>query len=610
MTSSLLRLCPVLLRLCPVLLRLCPVAPMLLVGFATTAHAGDLYIGARAGFLSPLISARDQFSSTWEHEFDHAFSGGLFVGNYLGSGFRGELAVDVLNFDTRLATDRSASNPFQGTMTGDARSVAFTASLWRDLPGIGPITPYLGLGAGLARTNSEHVLDFRVFEGDDLSPVGLVGAGGRFDLNDRFTADFGYRFISVINTREEQTLLGGFNYGNGHYTTHQFSAGLSYRFGDGHADDGHAAALYGPVYVGGFLGGAWTPDAHIGVDMSEGGETVFSNPSTSFGVVAGAELAPYLRGEVEVSFLRSQPDRTRVTDPIDPDQPADGRFDQTFVLANLWQDFGHGPLTAYVGGGLGFAHVDYDIPNFSYLAGSLSYDGSAGVFAGQFGAGVRYQAKPNVTIDVGYRMRGAIGAVLTDAVAVGGPAPENARTTLYSHTLQVGATYGFGVPADDAMPVALGNGHYISAAVGAAFNAVGELNENQNHPLFFDPPVSLSLAYGHRLTDNLRAEVELGALLFDGGGETRDDGPDEPLVQINGGLHQLSLMTNYWADFDLGLVQPYAGGGVGLALVSTDFNWEDPGIAGLITHDTEWAPGARPSARPGSTGPADRKPLS
>lgn len=529
------------------------------------ASADGFYAGVRGGILSPLTSVRDQDSDTWEHTFDSSFSGGFFIGNYLGSGFRGELAVDVLNFDGGFATDGPIG--VGETMTGDARSVAFTASLWRDLPGIGSLTPYIGLGAGLARTESEYLRPTNnLYVGDDWSAVGLAGAGVRVGVTDRLTLDLGYRFTSVINARDIQVLptFADQDHGNGNYTSHQLSAGLAYRFGGPETPLQSMPSLYGPFYLGGFFGSAWTADSNVGVDMGGLGETVFSNPNSSFGILAGAPIAPSMRGEIELSFLRSEADRARNNNPVDPDLPYAGRFDQTFALVNVWQDFDHGPFSTYIGGGLGFAHVDFDV---DAIHGVHFFDGSHGVFAGQFGAGLRYQAKPGLTIDIGYRVRGAFGVVLPNALS-----DNNARVSLYSHALQASATYAFGSPDEARDAVLSDNGSYLSAALGTAFHPVGEMFINQNHPLFFDPPVSVSLAYGHRVTDNLRAEVELNAMLFDGG-YTRDDAADQPAFPIDGGVTQLSVMTNYWADFDLGFVQPYAGGGLGLALVSTDFQF-------------------------------------
>ena len=559
-----------------------------LLSLSSVSSAGDFYAGLRAGLVSPLDSVRDVDSDTWEHTFDSSFSGGLFVGSYLGYGLRGELAVDLLHFDTSLASDGAAGD----TIVGDATSVAFTASLWRDLPGIGPLTPYVGLGVGIARTMSEYVQDNfnrNGYEGDDFSPVGLAGAGVRFDVTERLTADFGYRFMSVMNTRDIQVLPTTSNqdYGLGNFTSHQFTAGLSYRFGDENNGFGEPPVFSAPTYVGGFFGSTWTADGHVGSDESEQGKTIFANPRAAVGVFAGTEIAPSLRGEIEISYQRSEADRVQANGIADADIPYTGRFNQTFVLANLWQDFGQGPVTAYAGGGLGFAHVGFDVAGLRESSGStpLSFDGSQGVFAGQFGAGFRYEAAHNLTFDLGYRMRGALGVVLPNALD-----DSNARVSLYSHTLQLGASYAFGASDEDGETVKTDNDSYVSAAIGTAFHPVGEMFANQTHPLFFDAPVSLSLAYGHRLTDNLRAEVELGALLFDGG-STRDDAADDVVSAIDGGVAQFSVMTNYWADLDLGLVQPYAGGGFGLALTSTDLEFaEGASTTSRTVLDQDFAP--------------------
>lgn len=550
-------------------------AAVSLTALATSVQANDVYFGARLGVIDPLASMHEMGVDTFEVTYDSSFFGGVYVGTFLGSGLRGELAVDAMRFNPASAVDDGG---VPATLFGGTDAVVVTASLWRDLPAIGLVTPYIGLGAGFAWTSTDVLMDEggtrnpESFRGNDLSPVGQVGAGVRFDVGERLTVDLGYRFLSIFNARHEQVILppdlSDPSFGFGHYTTHQFSAGLAYRFGETAPE--MASALDGPIYLGGYFGGAWTAETHIAADYGEGTSTVFDNAEGSFGFVAGAEIAPGLRGELELGFVRSSVDRVRPNQIGDPDQPYVGRFDQTFLLANLWKDFNHGPLTVYTGGGLGFALVDYDITDFPQ-SGSLlpDYDGSDGVFAGQFGAGIRYAATPNVTLDLGYRLKGAFGAVLIGEDR----RDENARVSLLSHIVQGGFTYTFGASAGEPMPVQTDYGAYLSVAAGTGFNAVGELYEETGHPFYFESPLSLSLAYGQRLTDYLRAEVELSALHLDGD-KTRDDKVNDPLEPVIGDVTQLSVLTNLWVDFDAGFAQPYVGGGLGMALINGAFNGE------------------------------------
>lgn len=551
-------------------------AAVSLAALATSVQANDVYFGARLGVIDPLASMHEMDVDTFEVTYDSSFFGGVYVGTFLGSGLRGELAVDAMRFNLASGVDDGGEPE---PMSGSTDAVVVTANLWRDLPALGPLTPYIGIGAGLAWTSADILMDansgpdrFESFQGSDLSPVGQVGAGVRFDVGESLTVDLGYRFLSIFNARHEQVILSPDlsdpNFGFGHYTTHQFSAGLAYRFGETAPE--MASALDGPIYLGGYFGGAWTAETHIAADYSEGAPTVFDNAEGSFGFVAGAEIAPGLRGELELGFVRSSVDRMRPNQIGDPDQPYVGRFDQTFLLANLWKDFNHGPLTVYTGGGLGFALVDYDITDFPQSVGfQPDYDGSDGVFAGQFGTGIRYAATPNVTLDLGYRLKGAFGAVLIGEDR----SDENARATLFSQTVQAGLTYTFGASAGEPMPVQADYGAYLSIAAGTGFNAVGELYEDTGHPFYFDSPLSLSLAYGQRVTDYLRAEVELSALHLDGD-KTRDDDVNDPLEPVIGDVTQLSVLTNLWADFDAGFAQPYVGGGLGMALINGEFNGE------------------------------------
>ncbi|MEO0343608.1 MAG: outer membrane beta-barrel protein [Pseudomonadota bacterium] len=542
------------------------------------AIADDVYFGVRIGGLSPVDSNHDMESDSYIHEYDNSFSGGIFIGTSLGSGFRGELSLEALKFDTNRALDDDTPN----ILVGDAETLALMASIWRDLPNIGSATPYFGFGAGVAWTQGDYrridtTFGPEAFETDDISPIAMVGAGLRFPAGERLKFDLGYRFLSVMSVRNEEVASTTFDdtkqFGLGNYNAHQFSVGLSYQFGDPSEANSQQNTLSGPFYIGGYIGNAWTPDTILGLDAGAGAESIFPDSQLSYGLLLGAPIAPSLRAEFELGFVASEAERSVNPDSSEADLLYDGLFDQTFLLANLWQDFEQGPITFYTGGGLGLAFVDFDVDDYRLSAGgnTTSYDGSSTVFAGQFGFGLRFDASPNLTFDLGYRLRGAFGVGLGDGESPG--RAENSRISVHSQAVQFGATYAFGKQELAQSPSTSDNNAYISLALGYGFNVVGETYDQPPRPYDFDRVTSISLAYGQQLTKGVRAEIEFIATNLNGD-EVPQNAANQPTASLDGNVRQFSLMTNYWADFEIGKLQPYVGGGIGMALVNTDLEYD------------------------------------
>lgn len=85
-------------------------------------------------------------------------------------------------------------------------------------------------------------------------------------------------------------------------------------------------------------------------------------------------------------------------------------------------------VTPYLMAGAGVAHVDFDVPDIPELESDT-------VFAYQFGAGIGFEATPNVIFDVGYRY-----FATPDVSPVDG---DDIDISIASHNLMAGVRVGF-----------------------------------------------------------------------------------------------------------------------------------------------------------------------
>lgn len=129
------------------------------------------------------------------------------------------------------------------------------------------------------------------------------------------------------------------------------------------------------------------------------------------GGAAGMKFTPNLRGEAELSYASHSAEGTNAHFKTGGGTAyATGSLSTLYLLGNLWYDFemGNG-ITPYLGGGLGAAIV---MPNVDLDGTKFGYHDDAVSFAGQVGAGVKFQIADNMQVDLSYRARGVAGADL------------------------------------------------------------------------------------------------------------------------------------------------------------------------------------------------------
>jgi outer membrane protein OmpA-like peptidoglycan-associated protein len=188
-----------------------------------TASADDkgVYVGPGAGVN---VFPEDSDLGSAEADLDWSWATAGSVGYMFGNGFRAEGEFGYRPNDVDSVTGVPGAS-------GDYSTMSFMANLLYDFRiSKFPITPYIGVGLGLARVHADGVAPAAGVTIDDSSVgfamQGIVGAS--YDLNEHlsFTAD--YRHIRVPDLSFDTS--AGTNV-DSDYATNQFMVGVRYRFG-------------------------------------------------------------------------------------------------------------------------------------------------------------------------------------------------------------------------------------------------------------------------------------------------------------------------------------------------------------------------------------------
>ena len=222
------------------------------------------------------------------------------------------------------------------------------------------------------------------------------------------------------------------------------AAALTLAAGQAQATDYAPAAENGGWYVS-IFGGISFPDDAEGQYF--GSTTYAIDLDTGFlvGAAVGSTLwSDNVRGEIEVSYLNHDANEFVETNGDDRSDMS-GDIGQWFLLANLWHDWHTDTgFTPYFGGGLGIGWVEPDLDREDDDNGFGDFDEGTAGFAGQLGAGVKWEFTESVALDIGYRFKALIatdlenkGAIFSDGCC------SLTSTDFYSHNVQLGVTVGF-----------------------------------------------------------------------------------------------------------------------------------------------------------------------
>jgi opacity protein-like surface antigen len=178
-------------------------------------------------------------------------------------------------------------------------------------------------------------------------------------------------------------------------------------------------------YIGGGFGIAAYPDADLTVP-GVGTAELSSDSGFMVGLALGTKIGSF-RLEGEVAYRTNDADR--LSGP-GGSASVTGDVTTTSLLANGYFDIGSsGPITPFIGAGLGFANVAVDSSGLA--------DDSDTVFAYQFIAGVGFSVNPRLTLDLSYKYLGTSTPSFTSVDGY------EFDLDYSSHAVQIGMRYAF-----------------------------------------------------------------------------------------------------------------------------------------------------------------------
>jgi len=158
------------------------------------------------------------------------------------------------------------------------------------------------------------------------------------------------------------------------------------------------------VYISGNLGAVFLSDADFYIDdFNMNGEFAFDNGAVAT-LAIGTSIGNAGRIEMELASRANDFDEIRYDDYGTLD--ADGDVTTGSLMGNAYYDFkNESRLTPFIGGGLGFANVEYDIDS---IGGEDVYNAKDDddVMAYQLMLGASFAATDHLNIDLQYRFFG------------------------------------------------------------------------------------------------------------------------------------------------------------------------------------------------------------
>jgi outer membrane protein OmpA-like peptidoglycan-associated protein len=198
----------------------------------TAAMAGEgFYVGGAGGVnWSRDAKYEDRTAGgSVTVDYDRGWVGALSVGYATAIGVRTELEANY-RWGNKVDGD---NDPTPGAWGGKTRSLGFMSNLLYDINTGTPFTPYIGIGAGLARVKSE--LNFnttggslRYLSDEDwvFAYQGIAGVAYNVTSNLALTAD--YRYFATQEPKFDTRLR---TTAEGQYRNHSVMVGLRYSFG-------------------------------------------------------------------------------------------------------------------------------------------------------------------------------------------------------------------------------------------------------------------------------------------------------------------------------------------------------------------------------------------
>ncbi|OFX02064.1 MAG: hypothetical protein A3E78_14460, partial [Alphaproteobacteria bacterium RIFCSPHIGHO2_12_FULL_63_12] len=177
-----------------------------------------------------------------EADYDNGIGVYTAFGHESASGWRKELEFSYRNNDLRHLPGDGIN--FTGwtdsTVDGDIRSLSLMFNIIKDFKSSGSVTPYVGLGAGMARLKADYLGADPSFSGGfgslvvndkswELAYQGIAGLA--FQLAEGLALDVSYRYFATLDPNFSGTLAGVATNFDQEYNSHSVFAGLRWNFG-------------------------------------------------------------------------------------------------------------------------------------------------------------------------------------------------------------------------------------------------------------------------------------------------------------------------------------------------------------------------------------------
>lgn len=156
-----------------------------------------------------------------------------------------------------------------------------------------------------------------------------------------------------------------------------------------------AAPMRPGPYFSGFIGVTVPSDTHAGGDYND---TVNFDPGLNIGGTAGMDFGT-VRLEGEISYKEANVDTIFDNDTLTRYTNTDVSLNATAFMANMFIDLhNNGPITPYLGGGVGFAILSLDDKFGDFYTSDEEV-----VLAYQAGGGLEVALNRQMSLDLGYR---------------------------------------------------------------------------------------------------------------------------------------------------------------------------------------------------------------
>ena len=184
------------------------------------------------------------------------------------------------------------------------------------------------------------------------------------------------------------------------------------------------------VYISGNLGAVFLNDADI-KDDGESGEMTFDNGGVAT-FALGTTIGSAGRIEVELGARVNDFDDLTIDEFDDFSIKVDGEVTTTSFMGNAYYDFKNGSrFTPFIGGGFGFANVEYDIDHIADIDDTDAKEDD-NVMAYQIILGGSFAATEQLSIDLQYRFFGTED-----------PDIDGTDVEYQSHNVMLGLRYSF-----------------------------------------------------------------------------------------------------------------------------------------------------------------------